>query len=121
MLRAIQAVQVFQDKKWIPKELSTLSYFSVNDLWHYFAVSDERLCEYCDVNDGLDISGDILRGKFPDLEIIDENTIYPHVHVTLGWKTQANDNCRCMLIRVAAPQEFLEELGYKYPKYKGHE
>lgn len=111
MLKAIQAVRMFQDKKWIPEHLKELSYFSQYDLWHYMAVSDERRCELCDVNDGVDMAGDVLRGKFEYLEIIDENMIYPNVH----------PNCRCMLIRVAAPTEFLEELGYEYPEYKGHE
>ena len=113
MLRAVQAVQLRQDTRRIPEEFRGNTYFSQYDLWHYFAVSDTRLCEYCAVNDGMDMTGDILRGKFPDYEIASENTIYPHVHVTLGWKSQEDDNCRCMLIRVAAPLEILTELGYK--------
>jgi len=113
MLKAIQAVQTVQDRKWIPEGLEELTYFSALDLWYYLGVTDERLCEYCEVNDGQEMGGDVLRGKFPDLEIVDQNTIYPHVHVTLGWKTIANDNCRCVLVRIAAPLEWLGELGYK--------
>ena len=67
-------------------------------------------CDYCAVNDGEDMTGDVIRGKFPDLEIVSENIIYLHVHVTLGWNSLADDHCRCIAIRIVAPLEILTEL-----------
>ena len=102
VIQVTRAVQAVIDKSWIPEELSDWSFFSAYDLWHYMGVSDEKLCELCEVNDGMDMTGDVLRGKFPYLEIIDKNTIYPNTH----------PNCRCVLVRIAAPMEILSELGY---------
>ena len=98
----ISAVQAVAAVKHIPQNLEDWTFFSPNDIWHYMGVTDDRLCELCEINDGMDLTGDVLRGKFPDLEIVDKGVIYPHVH----------PNCRCVLMRMAAPIEILEELGY---------
>jgi hypothetical protein len=99
MLRAIQAVQIVQDKKWIPEELSEWGFFSKLDVWHYISISDTRRCWNCEQFDGLDFFGDELRSMFPDLTIESANVIAANVHMTLWGK----DTCRCKLVRVAYP------------------
>ena len=61
------------------------------------------LCDLCEINNQMDLTGDVLRGKFPYLEIADANTIYPNVH----------PNCRCVIMRIAAPLDILTDLGIK--------
>ena len=107
MIEIVQAVQLVE-KTWVPDDLKRLyTFFSASDLWHYVGVSDDKLCDYCGINDGMDLAGDVLRGKFPDLEIVDANTIYPHVHrhlVRQGiFGVWSKDSCRCVLIRVHEP------------------
>jgi len=44
--------------------------------------------------------GNRIRGFFPDLEILDENTI----------KVNEHPNCRCILVRIAKTKELFEKL-----------
>jgi hypothetical protein len=88
MTRAVQAVI---DRSWIPEDLRGNRYFSMEDLWIYIPHYDEKLCEECgEFALGIPfIPGNQLRRSFPDMEIIDENTVRANVH----------PNCRCELIR----------------------
>lgn len=100
-IQAIKAVQVFQDKTWIPKEFKGYTYFSVSDVWHYISISDDRRCQYCKEFDGGDFFGDQIRFFFPDLIIRSKNVIDVHIHKTLWNK----DTCRCKLVRVHLSEE----------------
>ena len=96
VLMVIDVAEAFEaaEKTWIPSDYKILyTFFGANDLWHYIAVTDDRLCDACMVNDGMDMDGTVLRGKFEWLEIIDANNIRPNVH----------KNCRCELIRIHEP------------------
>jgi hypothetical protein len=106
MLQAVKAVQVFQDKHWIPEDLHDVTYFSRSDVWHYISISDERRCQFCEEFDGFDYFGDQLRTFFPDLVIRSPNVIDVHIHMTLWHKP----TCRCKLVRVVLPKETLEKI-----------
>ncbi|MDH5786990.1 MAG: hypothetical protein OEZ40_01680 [Candidatus Bathyarchaeota archaeon] len=101
MLRAVQAVQIVKDKKWIPEELSEEGFFSEFDVWHYISISDGRRCEYCEKLDGHDYYGDELRSFFPDLVIRSANVIDVNLHLVLWGKP----TCRCKLVRTFRPAE----------------
>lgn len=78
-----------------------VTFFSENDVWLYDATLDGKVCDHCRAAEIIgEFRGNNLRMNFPDLEIIDENTILPHVHVTLGWRSLEDDTCRCVLKRV---------------------
>jgi hypothetical protein len=100
MLKAIRAVQTLQD---LPEAPIEVSYFSPGDFWHYVAISDGKLCEYCGAYDGQTFPGSELQTTFPDLEIIFHNMIHPHVHQMLVdrgiFGEWTRDSCRCLLIR----------------------
>jgi len=103
MINAVLAVQaVIEAKQRIPKELKDqgLSFFSINDLYRYFGLADDKLCDACQQYDGETISGTELRHLFPNLEVDSENIIYPKVHI----------NCRCMLIRLKQDDPLLSGL-----------
>jgi len=105
ILQAVKAVQVAQDKRWIPEEMAGTTFFSVSDVWHYISISDDRRCQYCEEFDGFDYFGDQLRTFFPDLNIRSPNIIDAHIHKTLWDK----DTCRCKLVRVFLPEEKIEQ------------
>ena len=78
-----------------------VTFFSENDVWLYDATLDGLVCDYCRTAEIIgEFRGNNLRLNFPDLEIVDENTLHPHNHVTLGWRTLDTDTCRCVLKRV---------------------
>jgi hypothetical protein len=106
MLQAVKAVQVFQDKRWIPEEYKNIPYFGKSDVWHYISRSDKKRCQYCEEFDGFDYFGDQLRTFFPDLLIRSPNIIDARVHMTLWGK----DTCRCKLVRVYLPPDDVEKL-----------
>lgn len=101
MLRAVQAAQAVQDKRWIPEELEDRGFFSRLDVWHYISISDDRRCWYCEQLDGHDYYGDELRSFFPHLEIRSGNVIDVNLHLTLWNK----DTCRCKVVRTFMPRE----------------
>jgi hypothetical protein len=100
LLKAVQAVQAYQDKTWIPPEFTEWGYFSPRDVWHYISISDTRRCWNCEQFDGMDFFGDELRSMFPDLVITGEHMISANVHLTL-WN---QPTCRCRLIRTFFPR-----------------
>lgn len=74
----------------IPKQLRGKSFFGHYDVWMYVAEGPvETNCDKCREFDAQDFMGSHLRQMFPDLIVMDEDTIYPNVHQTL-WGT---DTC----------------------------
>lgn len=113
-----QAVQAIIDKSWIPEELQGNSFFGNYDLWEYFALGDlDNECEWCRRYATQTFTGTQLRQVFPDLEIQDEDNIYPNVHMTLWGK----ETCKCLLIRInqkeTHPEEQVVYTGEKTPVY----
>ena len=96
MLKAVQAVQAVMDKKWIPEELTSVTFFGENDWWFFFPLIDARTCERCqEFGERREFSGADLRSTFPNLEIENANRIWANVH----------PNCRCFLIRIFEKEE----------------
>lgn len=100
-------MQVVKATQRIPSGLRpSVTFFSENDVWLYDATLDTKVCDYCRAAEEIgEFRGNNLRLNFPDLEIVDENTILPHVHVTLGWVSPDEDTCRCVLKRVIGKTE----------------
>ena len=67
-------------------------------MWLFTAAVDDRTCFNCSLYDKMIYTGDELRGEFPWLEIIDEDTILAMVH----------PNCRCILTRLVNPLDVLQ-------------
>jgi len=92
-IRIVRAVQAVQEAKARIFVSTPKTFFSVNDIWQYVEISDDKLCANCVFNaawnDGI-YSGDELRRKFPYLEILDEDTI----------RVEEHPNCRCVLTRM---------------------
>lgn len=101
VLEIIDAVEaVFKAKQRIPEELYGTRFFGLMDIWEYFAVWDERLCDACSAEEAIKYyQGSSIRSAFPYMEIIDENMIEVKVH----------PNCRCVLIRVQPESEHYTE------------
>jgi hypothetical protein len=95
IIDAVKAVEEAKKRLDFPLR-SGVTFFSQRDIWIFQAQADSKTCPSC--NGAEDVSrwyGNHLRLFFPYLEIIDENTIYPHVH----------PNCRCRLVRyIGAPE-----------------
>jgi hypothetical protein len=72
-------------KKLFPK----LTFFSRYDHWLYVTIGDTKVCKQCSPHDGMMFEGDLIRNKFPWLEVEGSDTIHPHVH----------PNCRCVMLR----------------------
>ncbi len=87
MVEAVIAVE----KTWKPKAYrDDVTFFSSQDIWT-FIPSWQNTCEDCaEFATGIPIlTGDQIRGMFPYLAIVDEDTIDANVH----------PNCRCQLVR----------------------
>jgi hypothetical protein len=81
-----------------------LTFFSEFDEWLYVEISDNKLCPDCNANANMMENGIYrghrIRGFFPYLEILDENTI----------KVNEHPNCRCVLVRIAKTKELFKKL-----------
>lgn len=88
----INAVKMVKLVKAARKPLgSRVTFYSVNDLWHYHAVTDDKLCSDCEHWARLEhFRGSGLRVLFPRHKIVDDNRVNVEVH----------PNCRCYLARV---------------------
>jgi hypothetical protein len=85
-----QVQQQIESLKRIPVNTpARITYFSIKDEWAFTAVMDNHVCSKCLAFENTILTGDLLRSRFPNLEIVDLETIYPHVH----------PNCRCHLDR----------------------
>ena len=81
--------QVEALKRIPPDTPARITFFSVHDEWVFTAVFDNVVCPDCLGFENQTFTGNLLRAKFPDLEIVDLETINPNVH----------PNCRCRLER----------------------
>jgi hypothetical protein len=88
----VKAVQDSQARIFIS---TPPTFFSVNDVWMYVEISDDKTCMDCHANAQLEgggmYYGNHLRAFFPYLEILDDDTI----------KVNEHPNCRCLLVRVS--------------------
>jgi hypothetical protein len=81
------------------------TFFGHYDVWTYIAEGPlDTNCPKCMELDAQDFMGAHLRQMFPDLMIMDEDTIYPNVHQTLWGK----DTCKCVLRRASEPLDSLD-------------
>jgi hypothetical protein len=81
------------------------TFFGHYDVWTYIAEGPiDTNCPKCMELDAQDFMGAHLRQMFPDLMIMDEDTIYPNVHMTLWGK----DTCKCILRRASEPLDILD-------------
>lgn len=97
-VRSLIAVRRVDSWKRKPEALKRISFFGIEDLWHYIPVWDEKLCDECLQHARNEYyPGTDLRRKFKYLQIVDENTIEARVH----------PHCRCFLTRVT---DFIEYL-----------
>ena len=85
------AVAVAIEKKWINIDAPrAITFFSEYDEWVFTAEFDNVVCDTCLGYENNTFTGDTLRSLFPELEIIDLETIRAFVH----------PNCRCRLDRI---------------------
>jgi hypothetical protein len=81
------------------------TFFGHYDVWTYIAEGPlDTNCPKCMELDAQDFMGAHLRQMFPDLVIMDEDTIYPNVHQTLWGKP----TCKCVLRRASEPLDSLD-------------
>jgi hypothetical protein len=86
-----QAQRQIESLKRIPTNTpAKVTFFSVNDEWVFTAVMDNHVCPACLAFEFQIFTGDLLRSRFPELEIDSLETISPKVH----------PNCRCHLDRI---------------------
>jgi hypothetical protein len=97
----IEAVCIVEAKaRLFHPDLVGKGIFSALTVWHYRGHYDDKSqCVHCKELDNRDFLGNEIRARFPDLEVIDEYTIYVNLHMTL-WGA---DNCRCYLWREEEP------------------
>ena len=105
MQQAIEAVlAVHEARKHINIDTKK-TFFSMFDVWTYIAEGPiDTNCPKCMELDAQDFQGSYLRAMFPDLVILDEDTIYPNVHMTLWGKP----TCKCILRRTNEPYDALD-------------
>ena len=105
VINIVKAVDLAEAKSRIPASLKGKSFFSMFDVWTYIAEGPlDTNCPKCMELDAQDFTGTYLRAMFPDLVILDEDTIYPNVHMTLWGK----DTCKCILRRTNEPYDSLD-------------
>jgi len=89
LITIVKTTDICEAKASIPAHLRDkgITWYSMFDVWTYIAEGpiDEN-CPKCMELDAQDFQGSYLRAMFPDLVILDEDTIYPNVHMTLWGK-----------------------------------
>jgi len=91
IIEIVRIVEAVEAKKRLPFDVpKAITFFSKNDEWIFTAVIDNNVCHNCLQYENQPFTGNLLRTKFPNLEILDLETIHPHVH----------PNCRCHLDRI---------------------
>lgn len=119
MMQAVAAVAaVLEARKRINIDTNK-TFFGNYDFWMYIAEGPlDTNCDTCMTLDGQDFVGMQLRSMFPDLVVMDEDTIYPNVHQTL-WGTET---CKCVLRRLDShaldPSDFTVYQGDNLEPYK---
>ena len=103
MLSAIEAVRAVQkaQKRIDLKQRPGVTYFSGSDIWLYQLNEIPTTCQDCKSYEDMassmgGLNGNYIRGLFPYLQILDENTIGGQGE---GGKGLAHPNCGCLLIR----------------------
>jgi hypothetical protein len=90
LISILDALEVLEASRWVPEEFKGYTFFSADDRWLYVKSGNPNLCDDCAGYDGDVFYGDEVRREFPDLVIVDQNTIYVRVH----------PHCECVLIRL---------------------
>lgn len=89
MQKVVAAVHAVREaKKRIGFDTSK-TFYSVNDIWHYIALADDRTCPVCMGKDGNEYNGAYLRTGFPYHVVDNDDTVRANTHI----------NCRCILLR----------------------
>jgi len=79
----------------IPEELRFATYFGLGDWWMFQKSYHPNMCRLCDFYGDVSLfNGKDLRGTFPHLTVVDEDTIEPNVH----------PYCGCSLSRIVESQ-----------------
>jgi hypothetical protein len=121
LVQAVEVAELAEARLLIPKNLrgQGITWFGHYDVWMYIAEGPiETNCPKCMELDAQDFMGSHLRQMFPHLVILDEDTIYPNVHMTL-WN---RDTCKCILRRVKEPlTHFAPYDGDNLEPYKAEE
>lgn len=99
MIRAVEAVLAVKARQRIETpQIPNVTYFSENDVWLFNARSDTKVCPTCRAAETIEhFRGNNLRINFPNLVILDENTIGGPEPDGGGL---VHPNCRCFLNRV---------------------
>lgn len=99
-MKAVQAVKAVRRR---PRPMRRVTYFSENDVWLFNARSDTKVCEMCRLAEEIgEFRGNNLRMNFPNLVILDENTIGGPEP---DGKGLVHPNCRCFLTRFIGETE----------------
>ena len=121
MQAAAAAVQAVREARKRITFDTKKSFFGAYDFWTYIAEGPiDTNCDKCTELDAQDFTGSQLRSMFPDLIVLDDDTIYPNVHQTLWGK----DTCKCILRRVTDgldPTNFVAYEGDKLEPYQKDE
>lgn len=99
-VRAVHALREAKKRIDFPQRPKT-TYFSGQDIWLYDARADFKVCPIClgyadQASSMGGFNGNYIRGLFPYLVILDENSIGGPGS---GGDGLAHPNCRCRLIR----------------------
>lgn len=99
LIEVIEAVRKYEqrmaEKTWIHHD-TELTFFGVNDWWIYGQSESPNMCGQCDFYGNIKFfNGTDIRGTFPYLNILDDDTIEPWVH----------PHCGCLLTRVLGSVE----------------
>ncbi len=105
MQSAVAAVMAVHEARKRLNTKTSKTFFGHYDVWTYIAEGPlDTNCPKCTELDTQDFMGSHLRQMFPDLVILDEDTIYPNVHQTLWGKP----TCLCILRRASEPLDSLD-------------
>jgi len=104
MIDSVNAVLAVQEAAWLPSRhdghwIPTaqrdpsghgVTFFGENDQWMFLRSDHPNMCDTCAGYHLTQYFGGELRSEFPNLIVVDENSVYPQVH----------PNCFCLLTRV---------------------
>ena len=82
---AVRAVEMFEGAKKRKGDVyGDVTFFSANDEWLFLQSDHPNMCPECSSYDQDTYFGNSVRGMFPYLMIIDENSMNPSVHPSCG-------------------------------------
>ena len=88
LVAAVMAVEGAKKRK--KTAYGNVTFFGSNDQWIFLQSDHPNMCKVCQGLDQDQYFGNEIRGLFPYLQIVGENTINPSVH----------PSCSCILSRV---------------------